>query len=205
MSPKIVDPEERKKHIIEAAIPLIGHRGIAQTRMEDIAKAADIGKGTIYEYFKSKEEVFQACFHFVMNEFFRSVMERYPRNASPSETLRVLFRVMGEQFVTFPQDYYLILSDLWLIASKREFLGKENPYDLAGYLGEFRAAGKAIIEQGSAAGEFREVDAYYHAVLAGAIFDGLVLHWMLDRNGFDMLTAVEVFTDMFLKSLRKEG
>lgn len=201
MSPKIVDPEEKKRHIIQSAIPLIAHRGIAQVRMEDIARAADIGKGTIYEYFQSKEEIFLACFHFVMNEFFKSVLDKYPQKASPPETLRTLFRIMAEQFMDFPVDYYLILSDLWLIASKRQFLGKENPYDLAGYLREFRALGKAIIDQGITDGTFRTVDSYYYAVLAGAQFDGLILHWMLDREGFDMLKAVEEFSRMFLNSL----
>lgn len=204
MSPKVVDITERKSHIIKAAIPIIAQRGMALSRMEDIADAAGIGKGTIYEYFKSKAELFNACFHFTMDEFFKVVLERYPRNTSPSETIRILFRIIGEQFLTFPKDYYLILSDIWLIASKKEFMGTENPYDLAGYIREFRTIGKALIEQGITEGEFRDVDAYYHAVLAGAVFDGLILHWMLDRDSFDMVRAAEEFAEMFLKSIRKE-
>ena len=69
MSPKIVDVEEKKKGIIQAAIGIIARRGLAQTKMEDIAQAAEIGKGTLYEYFKSKDEIFQGAFYRVMALF----------------------------------------------------------------------------------------------------------------------------------------
>src|SRR5215831_3775303 len=51
---------ERKKdalrvQIVSTAIELFSARGIDDVRVEDIAEAADIGKGTIYNYFKTKE------------------------------------------------------------------------------------------------------------------------------------------------------
>src|SRR5512146_3320254 len=51
-------PEERPRQIIEAAADEFGERGLAATRLEDIAKCAGVSKGTIYLYFPNKEALF---------------------------------------------------------------------------------------------------------------------------------------------------
>src|SRR4051812_31624363 len=52
-------PEERPRQIIEAALAVFGERGLAASRLEDIAKRAGLSKGTIYLYFPNKEELFR--------------------------------------------------------------------------------------------------------------------------------------------------
>src|SRR3954464_3978944 len=52
-------PEERPQQIIEAALTIFGERGLAASRLEDIAKLAGLSKGTIYLYFPNKEELFR--------------------------------------------------------------------------------------------------------------------------------------------------
>ena len=50
--------KEREKSILEAARQVFGDHGFYQTKIQDIADTAGIGKGTVYEYFSSKEELF---------------------------------------------------------------------------------------------------------------------------------------------------
>lgn len=50
----------KRELIIEAAIQVFSQKGYHNTRMEEIAQAAGIGKGTIYEYFDSKLQLFQS-------------------------------------------------------------------------------------------------------------------------------------------------
>ena len=52
--------EKQKESIIRAAAINFGRYGYANTKMDDIAIKANVGKGTLYEYFPSKEELFQA-------------------------------------------------------------------------------------------------------------------------------------------------
>jgi len=52
--------DARPSEITAAAMTLFAERGFAATRLEDVAAAAGIGKGTIYLYFSNKEELFQA-------------------------------------------------------------------------------------------------------------------------------------------------
>lgn len=50
--------KDREKHILDAARQVFGDNGFYRTKIQDIADEAGIGKGTVYEYFESKEELF---------------------------------------------------------------------------------------------------------------------------------------------------
>ena len=52
--------EERPKEILSAALDVFAAKGFAAARMDDIAARARVSKGTLYRYYKSKEDVFRA-------------------------------------------------------------------------------------------------------------------------------------------------
>lgn len=54
---RIIDKEEKKASIALSAIKLFCEKGIQQTSITEIAKSAGVAKGTIYLYFKNKEEI----------------------------------------------------------------------------------------------------------------------------------------------------
>jgi len=60
MSPKIVDKKLKTREIAQAALVLFSHKGYETTNVGQLAKIAGIGKGTIYEYFQTKEDLFIA-------------------------------------------------------------------------------------------------------------------------------------------------
>ncbi len=60
MNPPRGDAESRRAEILDAALQVFGQYGYRRTSMDDVAREADIGKGTIYLSFAGKEEVFQA-------------------------------------------------------------------------------------------------------------------------------------------------
>ncbi|HCL56063.1 MAG TPA: hypothetical protein DHW82_03525 [Spirochaetia bacterium] len=66
MSPKIVLIDEKLEQIREGALSVFAEKGYYSSKMEDIARDAGMGKGTLYHYFKSKEEVFD----FMVERFF---------------------------------------------------------------------------------------------------------------------------------------
>lgn len=55
--PKLVNKELKKEEILLAGIKTFSEKGYHQSTIEDISKKAKIGKGTVYEYFKSKEDI----------------------------------------------------------------------------------------------------------------------------------------------------
>lgn len=58
--PKIVDREERIRTIATAALELFAQKGFAATRVGQIARRAGVGKGTLYDYFDTKTDIFVA-------------------------------------------------------------------------------------------------------------------------------------------------
>ena len=54
---KIIDKDEKRGDIALASIALFCEKGIQQTSIDQIAKSAGVAKGTIYLYFKNKEEI----------------------------------------------------------------------------------------------------------------------------------------------------
>ena len=58
--PATVDKDAKRREIIRAAAAVFTRSGYHVAKMQDIATAAEIGKGTIYEYFSTKEELFLA-------------------------------------------------------------------------------------------------------------------------------------------------
>ena len=54
---RIIDKDEKRASIALSAIKLFCEKGIQQTSIDEIAKSAEVAKGTIYLYFKNKEEI----------------------------------------------------------------------------------------------------------------------------------------------------
>jgi AcrR family transcriptional regulator len=73
MSPRPVDKDEKKRIILNAALQVIKAKGYSEATVEEIASTAKIGKGTVYEYFKSKEEIVQK----LVNDFFLGQEQRF--------------------------------------------------------------------------------------------------------------------------------
>src|SRR5262249_16463819 len=85
----------RREAIIAAALDEFSARGFAATRIDDVAKRADVAKGTIYLYFRDKEALFEELVR-VMLVPLVSTMEAPP---PPDMPTRVLLNAFVERFV----------------------------------------------------------------------------------------------------------
>ena len=65
--------KSKKEAIIEAGLQVFSQKGFHDARMEEIAVAAGIGKGTIYEYFSSKSHLFQEIMSISVNSYYDSL------------------------------------------------------------------------------------------------------------------------------------
>ena len=85
MCPRVTDQykTEVKEKIVQAAIATFSKYGYDKTRMDDIAKSANLGKGTLYLYFKSKEELFYA----ISENSIKELKEQLSRLFSKKEDL----------------------------------------------------------------------------------------------------------------------
>ncbi len=82
--------EQRRIEIIEAAIEVFGEYGFHKGKVEKIAEKAGIGKGTVYEYFSSKKEIFQQ----MLKHVFETYMEEAKEAASKENSARNKFMAL---------------------------------------------------------------------------------------------------------------
>ncbi len=102
MSENPVYPVQSKKQLImEAGLAVFSQRGFHKAKIEDIAQEAGIGKGTVYEYFISKEQLFQEILREGMESFDAAIHERELKEGSSREKLLELVRqsiLLGQRY-----------------------------------------------------------------------------------------------------------
>lgn len=83
--------QKNKAAILEAAILLFGERGYENTTISALAETAGIGKGTIYSYFKSKNEILLAFCEEELACMHQEIQQTVPAEASLEEKLLMIF------------------------------------------------------------------------------------------------------------------
>ncbi len=94
------DKKGKRELIIEAAVQVFSSKGYHNTRMEEIANIAGIGKGTIYEYFKSKLQLFQEMLGDGLRVYYDNFDPDKMKQMPVEERLRLIF----ETHVRFCRD-----------------------------------------------------------------------------------------------------
>ena len=203
MSPKIVDKEEKKQEILKAAVRIFAQNGVVKTKMADIAEAAGIGKGTIYEYFRSKEDIFAETYSHLFQDTENKIAEVLESSIPPEEKLRNFMRVTIEEFlVKDGGEFAGIMMSFWSEGIRNNNERIMQIIDLKKVYSEFRGIIAVILEEGIKKGKFRKVDTYITAsVIIGAL-DGILLQYVMDKNVFSPEQATGALLDSFLNGLK---
>ncbi len=89
---------ERRERLFRAALDLFAHKGFAETTVEDITNAADLGKGTFFNYFPSKEHILLAFGEMQLGKLRAAADEARAKN----EPTRVFLRSLGARMTQEP-------------------------------------------------------------------------------------------------------
>ena len=200
--PKIVDKEEKKAQILEASIKVLAEKGWNKTKISDIAEAADIGKGTVYEYFRSKDEVFAASFQYFMTQVENSVAERLSSIDDPLEQLLAYFYSWADIFESDYMDYLEIVLDFWAegIRNREEF----SSIELMDFYYNNRTVIESLLDECIAQDKIKSIDTKIVASIIIGSLDGLMIQWIMDRNVFDLKEAVSSTARLIIDGLKKE-
>ncbi len=99
------EKEQRKKDIINAAERIFFTKGHENATMDDVATEAELSKGTLYLYFKNKEDLYLAI-HLRGNKILRAMFEKaFDQNKTGLEKTKAIGRAYVEFYKTYP-DYF---------------------------------------------------------------------------------------------------
>jgi len=191
MASKTLVREEKRVLLLETAAQVFAEQGYASTRVGDIADRAGVAKGTVYEYFTSKEDLFFAVFGWFTDTIRARIDELLAGHASPRDKLSALCKLGGELTVEQREMFPMMNVDLWV--TLRHKGSSEYARELDKQYGTFRELVAGIIREGQGCGEFRaDADPDAIATLLVSTFDGLGMQYWLN-DAIDPVRSSEQF------------
>ena len=197
--PIVVDKERKRSEILEAAMLVFARKGFHRSKMEEVAAAAKIGKGTIYEYFDSKHQLLQALHGYMLSKLKDYYSAELKDIEEPPEIIRRFLAAAVASFREW-EPFFYVFCDVWAEAGRAEQQSLLRIQLRDAYRSSIDDL-MLVVEAGVASGFFRCEQPRLAAEHILACVDGLALHWLYDQEAFDLDEMTEALTRMVMRSL----
>lgn len=178
--------EWRRRDLLSAAERLFSKRGFFKTSMADIAEAAEFAIGTVYHFFKSKEEIYISLIEAKMEAFERLLNERLAEATSATEQLAAVIRTKLEYFEDNRNFFRIYVTEWsgfeWTMKSafgERCWKRYQAQLDLVA----------EVIRLGMRKGEFRALDPHMAAFALHGMLNSTIYLWILQARPSESLVA----------------
>lgn len=186
---KTVDKYHR---ILEAAVEVFARRGFYQSTIAHIARQAGVADGTIYLYFKNKEDILVQFFNFKAKMVFDRFKEEVKKGQNAADKLKHLIQIHLEEF---QKDRSMAV--VYQVEMRRHSRVAEDQIKAMSKM--YLNLVAEIIEQGQEEGSIRK-DLYVSLVkrfIVGAI-DEVINTWLHADREYDLVTMTEPLLNLFL-------
>ncbi|HZI59456.1 MAG TPA: TetR/AcrR family transcriptional regulator [Pyrinomonadaceae bacterium] len=187
---------DKRAAILRAAISVFARCGYFNSKVADIAREAGVADGTVYLYFKSKEEILHSIFDRSVEEALGAARKRVARLKDPREKLRQIAHLHLERLGA---DRDLAVVFQVELRGSTKFM---EEFSAAGFA-EYLALIRSTFEEGQRAGLFRaDLNARVVAkVLFGAL-DEMATNWILSKRRYKLAPMADQVLDIFLNGVR---
>lgn len=193
-SPRPVVADKRAA-ILRAAICVFANNGYFNSKVADIAREAGVADGTVYLYFKSKEEILHSIFDRNMEEAIADGRKRLEGVTDPREKLR---RIALLHLERLGADRELAIVFQVELRGSTKFMEEFSAAGFAEYLGLIRST----IEEGQRAGVFRrELNAKVAAKILFGALDEMATNWILSGRPYKLPPMADTVLDIFLNGV----
>jgi AcrR family transcriptional regulator len=192
----MVDKEEYRRRIILTASRIFGHYGFRKTTMDEISHALNKGKSSIYYYFASKEDIFEAVVLYEANQLRRQLTTAIKEVESPKEKLRNYIFVRMKAFAKL-SNYYNAVFDKNL--DHYEFIEKiRSRYDR-----EELAILRLLLYVGNSRGVFEVRESEYTAMAIQTMIKGMEVPLFWRRREIDINSRLEAILNLIFEGILK--
>ena len=173
MSPRPQIDHVRRPQLLEAAAGVIAERGIAATRIADVAERAGTSPPAVLYWFKSKDELLAEALTIQEERFYGQLTKRMDALSSQRAKLRLMLEASADEY-----DWTMWM-ELWTRA-----LRDSSASSARSRLDErWRSQIAAVIREGQRTGEFGEADTDDAALILASLIDGLAVQVTLGDPG----------------------
>lgn len=188
----------KRERILDAAVLEIARRGYYGTTVATIAGRAGVADGTIYLYFKSKEEILVSIFERAMGRFIAQAQEIVDDAAAGAE--EKLRRVITLHLSVLGADRDLAVIFQVEFRHTLHVLERLSRSHLQAYLGLIAR----IVDEGRRAGVFRDdADPPFAAKVVFGILDEMATDWVLSKKNTRMAARAEPVSRFILRGLQR--
>ncbi len=186
--------EARRRAIIDTSAGVFAQGGYHGTGIAELCEANELGKGALYHYIGSKEELLAAITDLVMDEVLAGVDRVAAAGGSAVDRLRLLGQEYLDIVVRYPDHVWVLLHEFPALTGDRasEFHKRRHA---------FESAVEQILRDGMAAGELRKLDPR----LAALSWLGMHNHaylWLRPGGRWSATHIAEEFADIFESGTR---
>jgi TetR/AcrR family fatty acid metabolism transcriptional regulator len=186
----------KRDAILRAAISVFAHNGYFNSKVADIAREAGVADGTVYLYFKSKEEILHSIFDRSVDEAVGEAKKLIESTADPREKLRQIAMLHLERLGA---DRNLAVVFQVELRGSTKFMEEFSKAGFAEYLALIRST----FEEGQAAGVFRrELNAKVVAKILFGALDEMATNWILSKRRYKLAPMADQVLDIFLNGVR---
>lgn len=188
----------RRKQLIEATIEAAATRGFLHTTLAEIAQIADISPGVIPYYFGSKDELVEET----LNALYERADSYIATRVTRQETAWAKLRAYVEAQIEYAETHRQATIADWELLTTFDSPERKRQFNKSMY-NPIRQQMQAIVEQGVASGEFREVPVRPAASVILATLDGIILQWTWDKDAVDLDACRDVILELIESFLCK--
>ena len=186
----------KRSRIISAAVKIIARKGFVEAKIADIAKSAGVSEGTVYEYFKSKEELLLSLSKILLERNLKHLNETF----EVKTPLKKLRRMIRRHFSLYLTDRDFLKVFLLHMQHNSRFYGSIAYESFRQYY----QVVENIIEEGKDNGNFRrDVNPRVFRNLFLGTFSHMALRWFIVQkpSKTDMMQEIDQVTDLLSLSV----
>jgi TetR/AcrR family fatty acid metabolism transcriptional regulator len=188
-------PAPKRDAILRAAIDTFAERGYFNAQVADVARAAGVAAGTVYLYFKSKDDLLISIFERSMRDGLSRGRESVANLEDPPERLRRLAR---GHLARLGNDRNLAVVFQVELRQSTKFMERFSATQLREYLGIIRD----VVADGQSRGTFRTgVNPTLAAKLFFGALDEMATNWILSRRRYALASEADAIVDLFVGGL----
>ncbi|HYT50554.1 MAG TPA: TetR/AcrR family transcriptional regulator [Pyrinomonadaceae bacterium] len=188
----------KRELILRAATRVFARNGYFNSKVADIARAADVADGTVYLYFKSKEEILHSIFDQNMAEAIASGRRLIANVKDPREKLRRIAKLHLERLGA---DRDLAVVFQVELRGSTKFMQEFSAAGFAEYLDLLRNT----FEEGQRSGAFRKnLNAKLMSKILFGALDEMATNWIISKRNYKLEPMADVVMDVFLNGVGSE-
>ena len=190
--------EQRKNQILDAASLIFSKEGFVKANTDEIAKAANLGKGTIYRYFKNKRDLFLSVVDRGLNKLKDAILTEVEKTDDP---LKKIESAIKTYLSFFEKNSNLIGILIHEQSSFQKRIAKRYFEHYYGNVDRIKQTFRTGIEQGL----IKDMDIDSLISVYVSILNGLVYMWQIEGRKYQLIDKVPIVTKIFFTGIIKDG